>query len=129
YYDISFEVLLVWWLWSWLCRQVDGCLILEEYAGELLFEEDGPKVELSAPDNKSWHNSLLESSVVGSPGDFKPLILDPSGRLYLHKLWHYEQNLAEELIMRGRKVAEDINPEKLEDGWRRGSKHNESMVY
>src|SRR5699024_9356045 len=44
------------------------------------------------------------------------------------KLWHYEQNLAEELIMRGRKVAADINSELLEDGLGRLFKHNDDKV-
>src|SRR5699024_5142334 len=125
---ISDDVLLAGGLCSFLYRQGDVCLLLEEYAGGLLFEEDGPKAELSAPDNSSWHHTLIESPVVGRPGDFKPLILDPSGRLYWHKLWHYEQNLAEELIMRGRKVTADSNSELLEDGLSRLFKHNVDKV-
>jgi len=37
---------------------------------------------------------------IGSPGDFKPVILDESGRLYLFRYWQYETDLAEALIKR-----------------------------
>jgi exodeoxyribonuclease V alpha subunit len=32
--------------------------------------------------------------MVGTPGEFKPLILDASNRLYLHRYWKHEQTLA-----------------------------------
>jgi exodeoxyribonuclease V alpha subunit len=37
---------------------------------------------------------LRTSAVVGGPGDFKPLILDPAGRVYLQRYWAYEAELA-----------------------------------
>jgi exodeoxyribonuclease V alpha subunit len=37
---------------------------------------------------------LRATRVVGAPGDFKPLILDAHGRLYLHRYWQYEAQLA-----------------------------------
>jgi len=43
------------------------------------------------------------SSVVGAPGEFKPLILDEAGRLYLHRYWRYERQLA--LALRARAIA------------------------
>jgi exodeoxyribonuclease V alpha subunit len=43
---------------------------------------------------------LRACPVVGSPGEFKPLILDPAGRLYLHRYWRYERDLAENLTAR-----------------------------
>src|SRR5699024_6988033 len=52
-------------------------------------------------------------------GEFKPLIFDSPGRLYLHKLWHYEQTLAEQLITRGQQGAEEVDPEILKDGLNR----------
>src|SRR5690349_10231967 len=33
--------------------------------------------------------SLRGTRVVGVPGEFKPLILDDAGRLYLHRYWSY----------------------------------------
>ena len=37
---------------------------------------------------------LRLSRVVGAPGEFKPLILDAAGRLYLQRYWRYEAELA-----------------------------------
>ena len=39
--------------------------------------------------------SLRESRLVGEPGEYKPLILDRHGRLYLYRYWQYEHDLAE----------------------------------
>jgi exodeoxyribonuclease V alpha subunit len=39
-------------------------------------------------------NILRTTKVVGSPGQFTPLILDESDRLYLYRYWKYEQELA-----------------------------------
>ena len=44
-------------------------------------------VELKLPDHESWLERLRASRVVGAPGEFKPLILDARGRLYLHRCW------------------------------------------
>jgi len=37
---------------------------------------------------------LRASSVVGAPGEFRPLILDAAGRVYLQRYWRYEAELA-----------------------------------
>ncbi|MDH4321878.1 MAG: exodeoxyribonuclease V subunit alpha, partial [Desulfobulbaceae bacterium] len=42
-----------------------------------------------------------ESAVVGEPGAFRPLVLD-GPRLYLHRYWQYEQDLAHGLLGLGR---------------------------
>ena len=44
---------------------------------------------ISGPPRQEWEKLLLDTSVVGRPGDDKPLILDQSGRLYLHRYWRY----------------------------------------
>lgn len=41
---------------------------------------------------------LLESGVVGRPGEFSPLILDEENRLYLYRYWAYERKLADGLL-------------------------------
>ncbi|MFA6450323.1 MAG: exodeoxyribonuclease V subunit alpha [bacterium] len=47
------------------------------------------------PDSKKWLSALRAASdVVGTPGEFKPMILDAGGRLYLHRYWQYESRLA-----------------------------------
>ena len=50
--------------------------------------------DLSLPDLEPWLERLRASGVVGGPGDFKPLILDACGRLYLHRCWEHQQRLA-----------------------------------
>ncbi len=75
--------------------QGDICLDLAEVAG---FEA----VELAA---------LLRSTVVvGAPGEFKPLVLDPAGRLYLFRYWQYEHDLAAAIKrMAGDPLPLDLN--------------------
>lgn len=53
---------------------------------------------ISVPVFEKLHNSLLETPVVGSPGDFRPLVLDGDGRLYLYRYWKYERDLARVIL-------------------------------
>ncbi len=48
----------------------------------------------------SLRKKLRDSSVVGEPGDFTPLILDQEDRLYLRRYWEYEQQLAAAILQR-----------------------------
>jgi exodeoxyribonuclease V alpha subunit len=81
-------------------QRTDGhiCLPLHEIAGRPL-----PAVyrglEL-APEADDWIEKLHRTDVVGSPGEFKPLILDEEGRLYLRRYWEYEKKLADIIKMR-----------------------------
>lgn len=52
------------------------------------------------PDPAAWAAALRATSVVGRPGDYRPLILDAQGRLYLYRFWRHERFLAEELRRR-----------------------------
>lgn len=77
------------------------CLDLTVVAGKLF---PTPKPEnvgaVLCPAIDSWTNELRATNVVGLPGEFKPLILDPVGRLYLHRYWEYEHTLATEIKRR-----------------------------
>ncbi|HEX4666448.1 MAG TPA: exodeoxyribonuclease V subunit alpha [Chthoniobacterales bacterium] len=53
-----------------------------------------------APNIASLRKKLRDSSVVGEPGAFTPLILDRHGRLYLRRYWEYEQQLAQAITNR-----------------------------
>ena len=55
---------------------------------------------ISGPPSQEWEKLLLDTSVVGRPGEEKPLILDQAGRLYLHRYWRYEQDIAQDLLAR-----------------------------
>jgi exodeoxyribonuclease V alpha subunit len=66
---------------------------------------------------EAWVERLTSSSVVGAPGDFRPLILDQANRLYLHRYWRYEEELAEALLQRG--AAAEFDEQLLGEGLRR----------
>jgi exodeoxyribonuclease V alpha subunit len=59
--------------------------------------------------------TLLEEvkqlSVVGQPGNFAPLILDHKQRLYLHRYWTYENQLARQILARA--TAADADEDRL----------------
>lgn len=48
-----------------------------------------------------WRDSLSRCDTVGAPGEYTPLVLDPAGRLYLHRCWEYEQQVAVGILARG----------------------------
>jgi len=53
---------------------------------------------------------------VGNPGEYRPLILDEAGRLYLHRYWRYERDLAEAILMRAAAPAPRLDRGLLRDG-------------
>lgn len=113
---IAEDVLLAACLVSYQYRRGNVCLLLEEYASQPVFEEMGEGEELEAPDMDRWVSELEESPVVGSPGAFRPLILDADRRLYFHKLWHYENVLAEQLVERSGQQYQAVDLPLLRDG-------------
>jgi exodeoxyribonuclease V alpha subunit len=90
------------------------CLDLNELAGASLFADVG--APWTAPPLESWTTTLLDSSVVGRPGDFRPLVLDDDGRLYLYRYWQYEQQLVDDLRQRAAYDAPDVDETRLQDG-------------
>jgi exodeoxyribonuclease V alpha subunit len=90
------------------------CLDLNELAGISLFADVG--VPWTAPPLESWTSKLLASPVVGRPGDFRPLVLDDDGRLYLYRYWQYEQQLVDDLRNRAAGDAPDVDEMRLQDG-------------
>ena len=71
------------------------CLRLESVAGTEFPENapaSSPRIVLTELDE--WLAVLRSTPVVGGPGDFKPLVLDAHARLYLHRYWEYESQLA-----------------------------------
>jgi exodeoxyribonuclease V alpha subunit len=78
-----------------------SCLSLGAFSGRSI-PEGGPESgqSICCPPRADWEKLLLETSVVGRPGDAKPLILDDAGRLYLHRYWCYERAIAQDLLAR-----------------------------
>lgn len=56
-------------------------------------------------DIHGWQESLERCDTVGAPGEYTPLVLDPAGRLYLHRCWCYEQRVASGVLSRSRPLA------------------------
>src|SRR5258706_14804558 len=53
------------------------CVDLESIAGKPFPEQQGPTTESRlVPDLSEWVNVLKQSTIVGEPGDFRPLVLD-----------------------------------------------------
>jgi exodeoxyribonuclease V alpha subunit len=73
----------------------DVCVDLAQFAGHAV-----PGCSITAPALGEWIASLRNSPAVGRPGEFRPLVLDESGRLYLYRYWDYEQRLAQNLLAR-----------------------------
>ena len=81
------------------------CATLAEVAGKPLFP-DADVPAFPAPPLESWREKLLASSVVGGPGEYRPLILDDGGRLYLHRYFEHERRAAEGIVSRSIFVRE-----------------------
>jgi exodeoxyribonuclease V alpha subunit len=64
----------------------------------------------------SLRATLQQAAVVGAPGEWKPLILDAAGRLYLYRQWEAEHLLAVDLTERAQGLREHVDREVLSDG-------------
>jgi len=85
-------------LLSSLLRRGHLCLEL----GQLLSDEfEATSTRSPWPSTASWRDDLLTSGLVAQqPGEFKPLVLDSSNRLYLHRYYEYERDLAARILER-----------------------------
>jgi exodeoxyribonuclease V alpha subunit len=93
------------------------CVDLETIAGKPLPKhEEQPADSACAPDLSDWVNALKQSTVVGEPGDFRPLVLDHADRLYLYRYWRYEQHVAELLKIFAASDLRDFDAAILRDG-------------
>ncbi|MCG6536962.1 MAG: exodeoxyribonuclease V subunit alpha, partial [Syntrophales bacterium LBB04] len=81
------------------------CLDLKALAGL-----PGAGVEAYPPTDR-WLAILAENNALGRPGDYRPLILDDKGRLYLYRYWDYETKLADFVRARAKKGSEGAWPE------------------
>ena len=79
--------------------------------------EAGKLGSTEVPALKNWVKKLRSSGVVGDPGEFAPLILDQSDRLYLQRYWKYEDELGRNLQARlGDKSPRDFDAGDLVQG-------------
>ena len=71
------------------------------------------------PNLSSWLQKIRQSPVVGSPGDYRPLILDRKNRLYLYRYWDYEKKLSESILHRSGEDFRDLDVTRLTDSLKR----------
>jgi exodeoxyribonuclease V alpha subunit len=86
------ELLLASALTSRSTRAGHVCLDLAR-AAETVFPEGPPPGIPDFPPRDAWAERLIETPVVGRPGDLTPLVLDRGARLYLHRYWSYQEAL------------------------------------
>jgi len=65
---------------------------------------------------QEWVKSLRDSTIVGTPGEFRPLILSSSNRLYLYRYWKYEKLLTDYIRTRSAAICPDVSSSILQDG-------------
>lgn len=88
------ELLLAAALVSSSTRQGNVCLNLSDLSKNTLLDAaDGGKAVI-CPRLDDWVESLRACNTVGTPEEYKPLILDNSNRLYLFRYWDYQHTLA-----------------------------------
>jgi exodeoxyribonuclease V alpha subunit len=90
-------------------RQGHVCLDLSDIQGKKLPERDDGEDVIVCPELKEWCKKLMESNVVGDPGEYKPLILDHKFRLYLFRYWDYQERLVESIRRRIREDRPNID--------------------
>ncbi|MEZ5673561.1 MAG: exodeoxyribonuclease V subunit alpha [Thiotrichaceae bacterium] len=95
------------------------CLNLAAYAKQPfpVVTQDDEIVPIICPELDRWLSQLHASSIVGSAGEFKPLILQ-NNYLYFYRYWQYEQQLAYYIRLHLHK-AEAVNFANLENGLQR----------
>lgn len=71
------------------------CLDLKFWGSRNICDSRGET--LYTPEVKYWQEKLAVSGVVGTPGAYKPLIMDERGRLYLLRYWEYENMVVERI--------------------------------
>ncbi len=64
------------------------------------------------PNYKDWILSIKKSKVVGTAGEYRPLILD-NNKLYLHKFWVYETHIVNSIQKRIKANTGKIDFDKL----------------
>jgi exodeoxyribonuclease V alpha subunit len=100
--DLSLAAALV----SRVTREGHICVDLDAAAADLDTVSSG---------GSGWKTKLRQSGVVGEPGEYKPLILDQMGRLYLYRYWEYQEELARAIIGRIGHRHENIEIDSLRE--------------
>ncbi|MCP4575603.1 MAG: exodeoxyribonuclease V subunit alpha [Deltaproteobacteria bacterium] len=92
------------------------CLDLSCEEGKPLLKGEDAAERVVCPELGEWQSKLEKSSVVGRPGQYKPLILDDRSRLYLYRYWEYQEKLSGFLKNRVHDHKPDIDIPLLKKG-------------
>jgi len=96
------------------------CLNLSDIAGmPIVTDDDAEKPLMVCPGIDEWAGSLRGLSVVGRPGEFKPLVLDEKLRLYLYRYWLYEKQLAKSILAMAGRHSRVVDKELLAESLKR----------
>jgi len=95
------------------------CLDLSSMAGKPLLETMKEGNSIVCPQLNHWCGRLRESMVVGTPGQYKPLILNDRCRLYLFRYWDYQQKLTDFIKRHVREDGEDIHISSMKERLKR----------
>jgi exodeoxyribonuclease V alpha subunit len=95
------------------------CLDLSSLDQKRLLDADDGKDPVVCPNLNDWCKNLRKTAVVGTPGEYAPLILDDRSRLYLHRYWDYQEKLARSIRKRVHDDEEDMDMERLREGLER----------
>jgi exodeoxyribonuclease V alpha subunit len=93
----------LWWgaaLASYAARHGHSCFNLCDAPDHAAFPLQLAPQKQPPPDTILWQESLKQCDTVGVPGEYTPLVLDQAGRLYLHRCWGYEQQVASGILSR-----------------------------
>ncbi|MDD9824925.1 MAG: exodeoxyribonuclease V subunit alpha [Gammaproteobacteria bacterium] len=100
-------------------REGHVCADLRRLAGSRVFAAAGAEA-VTAPELSPWLRQLRAAgAAVGAPGEYRPLVLDQAGRLYLHRYWEYERRVAARLRRLAAARPQGVDTALLRAGLRR----------
>jgi exodeoxyribonuclease V alpha subunit len=97
-------------------RQGHICVDLTRIAGKPLTGGKDDEGQVLCPLLADWLETLRKSSPVGAAGEYKPLVLDNSARLYLYRYWDYQEKLVRAIKERTLDAGEAIESRMLKEG-------------
>jgi len=114
------ELALAACLVSRMQREGHVCADLRRLAGSRVFAAAGGAEAVTAPELSPWLRQLRAAgAAVGAPGEYRPLVLDQAGRLYLHRYWECERRVAARLRRLAAARPQGVDTALLRAGLRR----------
>ena len=93
------------------------CVAPARFAGRPILSREGNRIgDFKWPSLKKWLKEIAASPLTSDGETGAPLVLDAAGRLYLHRYWRYETELAAMLAVWASAPPEALDDVMLEDG-------------